>query len=400
MPWSLRIILILAGLSVICMLYTGSRLFWSYKVLFFQNITFFQVVTAATGFLFLIYPLSGFIQYLISGTFSQNNYPKLLIYLFWYGFIFSAVMVSWTLFLDLASAGFRYGLKVNAPELDALLSRMMIGITVLMLVYTGIKTIWHSNKIAVKQVTYPLNTLPQEEIEPLKIVHISDLHADRFTTPSKINGYIDKVNHQKPDIIFFTGDLITAGVHYIEEGAAALGRLDARLGTYAVMGDHDYWAGESLIKEALEKWGVKVLGNESHEIQNGNNRIQVTGVTELYSKKLIPNELENLMENSQNSQNSQNSHLNIVFSHQATARIIELAKKNGYQLVLGGHTHGGQIRIPFFFYPVTLARLETKYVKGKKWFNQLLLNINSGLGYTLAPVRYGAPAQISVIKVE
>jgi len=394
MPWTLKMTLIIAGLLIVFMLYTGSRLFWSIKMLFLQNPATYKFVSAAAGLLFIAYPAAGVIQYFLNGTFSPDDYPKILLYLFWYGFIFSAVMVSWTIFLDIVSATVKYGFKINPPQLDILLGWLMIGITILMFAYTGIKTVLHSTQIKVNENVYPIAKYLEDDFKPIKIVHISDLHADRFTSPSKIRRYVEKINSLHPDLVLFTGDLITAGDHHIEEGADAIGKIKATYGSYVVMGDHDYWHGEQIITDALTNRGVSVLRNHTKRIDHKGKQIRLTGVTELYSKKLIPSELENLFHS------EHNDDFKIVFSHQATTRIIDLAGEHGFHLVLGGHTHGGQIRIPFFFYPLTPVMLETKYIKGNKWFDTLLLNINNGLGYTLAPLRFGAPAQVSLIRVE
>ena len=394
MPWTLKMTLIVAGLLIVFMLYTGSRLFWSIKMTFLQNPAVYKGILIILGLLFISYPAAGVIQYYTSGSFTPDDYPKFLIYIFWYGFIFSAVMVSWTIFLDLLSASLKYGFKINPPQLDILLGWIMIGVTILMFAYTGFKTMLHSTQIKVKEISYPVAEYLDGDFKPLKIVHISDLHADRFTTPVKTKRYIEKVNSLQPDLVLFTGDLITAGDDHIEEGADALGRIEATYGTYAVMGDHDYWQGEQVITDALKARGVNVLRNQIERFTHNSREVKLMGITELYSKKLISSELQELFE----SENSDD--FKIVFSHQASTRIIELADEHEFQLVLGGHTHGGQIRIPVFFYPLTPVLLETEYVKGKKWFEELLLNVNSGLGYTLAPLRYGAPAEISLIRVE
>ncbi|MEX2435874.1 MAG: hypothetical protein WD735_04255, partial [Balneolaceae bacterium] len=91
--------------------------------------------------------------------------------------------------------------------------------------------------------------------------------------------------------------------------------------------------------------------------------------------------------------------LKILFAHQASDRLIRHAQESGTDLLLGGHTHGGQIRIPIFFYPVTAVMEETMYIRHDYTLGDLLLNVNSGLGFTLSPVRYNAPADYSVIDI-
>jgi hypothetical protein len=89
--------------------------------------------------------------------------------------------------------------------------------------------------------------------------------------------------------------------------------------------------------------------------------------------------------------------LKILASHQATGKVIKQTTDAGYELLLAGHTHGGQLRIPFLFMTFSAAEMDTPYLSGDFTFGDMLMNIDNGLGFTLAPVRYNAPPTISVI---
>jgi predicted MPP superfamily phosphohydrolase len=344
--------------------------------------------------IFLIYPLLGWAQYSLYGEFSSDNFHKSLIYLFWYGFIFSSVLVSFTLFLEVLVWIVKNGFKVNPPELDPFAANLMIIVIALVAVFALVKTIWHTNYIKVTGISYNLSEKTGRQISPLKIILISDLQADRFTTPAKTKRYTDKINKENPDVVLFAGDLITSGRKYIEEGAQALGNIKSRYGTFAVIGDHDYWSGEGEVVNALEEKGITVLRNQNHWFVHEETNVKITGVTEIYNQKVQVDSLNSLL------QESKDEEFRILLSHQGSVRLIEAAGESGYHQLLAGHTHGGQIRIPFFFYPLTAVRMETRYVKGKKRFGDLMLHINNGLGYTLSPLRYNATAQVSVIQVK
>jgi len=394
MPWSLRMTLIVAGLLLVFYLYTGSRLFWAFKMLNPENPWLYRSIVITAGFLFLFFPVAGLVQYLIYGIYNPDLFPKFVIYLFWYGFIFSAVMVSWTLFLDLFMVTVKQGFSINPPELDTLFAWVMTAVTILVLLYTGIKTTLDTNRIKINKIEYEAEKHGFEFRNPLNIVHISDLQADRFTDTDKAAAYVLKINSLQPDLVFFTGDLVSSGTSYALEGAGALSQIKSKYGVYAVIGDHDYWSGEEIIAEALRQNGIKVLQNKKENLSIDSQIISITGITEIYSKKMADRELRDLL------RTEGEKALSVVFSHQVTERVLDIAKDDDVNLLLGGHTHGGQLRIPFFFYPLTAVQAETKYVKGKKWFDNLLLNINSGLGFTLAPVRYGAPAEITLITLD
>jgi uncharacterized protein len=253
--------------------------------------------------------------------------------------------------------------------------------------------IWDTHRITLEEITY---TMPERQSlpVPLTIVHFTDLHADPYTGEVKMNRYIDKVNKQNPDIVIFSGDLITSGRDYIEAGAEALARIESTYGVWFVMGDHDYWTGTGYIAEALSDRGIHVLQNENFWVEHGESIIKITGVTELYSNRILEDHLDELLNE------TREESFKILAAHQASERLIRKSLNNGIHQLLTGHTHGGQFRIPLFFYPISAARAETPYVNGN-WLleERLLLNVNNGLGFTLAPVRYNAPAQVSVITV-
>jgi predicted MPP superfamily phosphohydrolase len=266
----------------------------------------------------------------------------------------------------------------------------MIGVTLFVLGYTAVKTVWHTNIIQEHVVEYNPDVSPEE---PIRIVHISDLHVDKYTNGEKLNRYIQRVRDTNPAMIIFTGDLITSGLDYVEEAADALASIETSHGIYAVLGDHDYWSGEEEIVAALEQKGIRVLRNENRRIEVNGTTVKLTGITEIYSSRPGDEEIEDLVSD------SGSDALKILFAHQASNRLIRYAQESGTDLLLGGHTHGGQIRIPIFFYPVTAVMEETKYIRHEYKLDNLLLNVNSGLGFTLSPVRYNAPADYSVINI-
>lgn len=394
MPWTLKMTLLFALIMVLLFTFSSFSFMRAVTVLNLQPSFIFFLGLCLLCLIFLIYPLLGWVQYSLYGEFSSDVFHKSIIYLFWYGFIFSGVLVSYTLFLEVLIWTMKNGFKINPPELDPIAANLMIIVIAVVAGFTLVKTVWHSNHIKVTKISYNLSEKTGRQISPLKVILISDLQSDRFTTPAKTKRYVDKINKQNPDVVLFAGDLVTSGTKYIVEGAQALGNITSRYGTFAVIGDHDYWAGESEVVSALEYNGVTVLRNQNHWFVHEETKVKITGVTEIYHQKVQGDSLKSLLQENEYEQ------FRILLSHQGTVGLIEAAGVYGYHQLLAGHTHGGQIRIPFFFYPVTAARLETRYVKGKKRFGDLMLHINNGLGFTLSPLRYNATAQVSVIKVK
>ncbi|TVR16282.1 MAG: hypothetical protein EA391_08380, partial [Balneolaceae bacterium] len=326
------------------------------------------------------------------GSFDRTGWPDPIIYLFWYGLVFMGTMLNWLILHDLLKTVARRLSSRSADEIKRRFARGFLIITLITSIFTASKMVWDTHRITTEKITYTLSGAGSS-FEPLTIVHISDLHADQYTGETKMQRYVDRVNSFNPDLVIFGGDLITSGTNYITAGADALAGIDATYGTWFVIGDHDYWTDTERIIHELEERGIPTLDNQNGWIDHHGATIKLTGITELYSAQVHTDSLTALLEQ------SRNEALRIVFSHQASDRLIEQSLQHGVHQLHGAHTHGGQIRIPIFFYPVTAARAETRYVNGNWMLGDMLLNVNNGLGFTLTPVRYHAPAQVSVITV-
>ncbi|NIT58682.1 MAG: hypothetical protein GWN00_21380, partial [Aliifodinibius sp.] len=111
-----------------------------------------------------------------------------------------------------------------------------------------------------------IENLPQP-LEGLQIVHITDIQGDEYTGNKEIRNYIKYVNNQNPDLIIFTGDLISYGTDFIDMSAQELGKAKSTYGTIAVVGDHDYWAGLDNIEPALNNQNIPLIQDKNHTIQ-------------------------------------------------------------------------------------------------------------------------------------
>ena len=390
MPWSLRMITYASVISLLLFIYFTYRYVKSVKRS--ENLPqqpMYMLLFAAVV-LFYGYPFSGWISYLFTNTFERTEHPPLLIYSFWFGLIYLGVMLNWLILHDLLLPIIKKVSKNKFHNLNRTFAKAFLSIAVLTLLYTAARLAWDTNRITTEEITY---SLAQEHLSPLTIVHIADLHADAYTGEEKMEKYVSRVNELEPDLVLFGGDLITSGTDYIEAGALALGNIDATYGTFAVLGDHDYWTDADLISETLMEYGVEMLRNENRWIDHNGKQIKLSGITEIYSSKILADDLQVLLTE------SRGESLSLLLSHQASDRLVEASLLNGVDHVYGAHTHGGQLRIPVFFYPATAVREETQYVNGNWLLDEMLLNVNSGLGFTLSPVRYNAPAQVTVIRV-
>tara|TARA_R100001143_G_scaffold63581_1_gene72413 strand:+ start:20054 stop:21223 length:1170 start_codon:yes stop_codon:yes gene_type:complete len=374
-------------------IYFSFRYFRSVKYIDTEHAGTYKFLYGLAAVLFFAYPAWGLIQYGFTGTHDRYGFPDPMIYLFWYGLIFSGVMLNWCILHDLLLPLLKKFTSYPAQWLQVQFARLFLIVTVATLIFTASKLVWDTNRITTVSLEHTIQSI-NPDFTPLKVIHIADLHADSYTDEQKMARYVDRINQLEPDLVLFGGDLITSGSAHVEAGATALGNIESTYGTFAVLGDHDYWNNPDSITEVLDRHDVRVLWDENLRIDHNGHSVKITGITQLYSRNIAPVSLNTLL-----SDRDKNA-VNILFAHQLTDRMIEQSKVSGVHLILGAHTHGGQIRIPFFFYKATAARAETKYVNGSWILDQMLLSINNGLGFTLSPVRYNAPAQVTMITLK
>lgn len=341
---------------------------------------------------FYLFPIAGIADFYITNGIDVLAYPKPLLYWFWFGLVFVYQLATWFIIADVIKLGTRF-FSLDKNRIAQIHARAALFLFVIIFCFTGWKMYHDTTQIKTQGVTLSVEGLPKS-LHDFKIVHITDIQGDQYTGTEEIAGYIKKVNKQQPDLIIFTGDLISYGTDYIKQSAKELGKTNATYGTFAVVGDHDYWAGVDKVKQALTQEGIPLLQEENHTITvDSATNISITGITEVYSKQADPRDVDSLTSTSTGT-------LKIHASHQIDDFLISKAQQNSYNLMLAGHTHGGQIHVPFMGMSFSASERETEYIKGLYWDKDLPINVNNGLGFTLAPIRYGAPPNVSIITLE
>ncbi|MGJ8563382.1 MAG: metallophosphoesterase [Alphaproteobacteria bacterium] len=227
---------------------------------------------------------------------------------------------------------------------------------------------------------------------PLRIAVMSDLHiGGRTVYAPRINKVASRLNAQSPDIIVLAGDYTSEStrrhlrsadqVAAIETGQAALGKLSAPLGVYAVLGNHDYLYGETFVQKTLEAGGITFVDNRA-EIISG--KLCLFGFGDDYYGH--PN---------RNGRDACGGELPMIgLMHNPDS--FELAR-GGEALLIAGHTHGGQINIPGIGRRATATRAGPKYAYGKLTINGSPAFVTAGIGMSKLSARFRAPPEIVVI---
>lgn len=231
----------------------------------------------------------------------------------------------------------------------------------------------------------------------IKIIQFSDTHLGDHYTVDQLQELVDQMNLLKPDIVVFTGDLIDNYVQYgpknRELAQKVLEQIDAPLGKYAVFGNHDRGGGGSRAYSSyMEGAGFHVLVNESQTlISDSGERIRLAGLDDfLLGKPQVQRTLQSL----------RTTDFNILFVHEPD--VVDQFMDYPVDLQLSGHSHGGQVRIPFLK-PLITTSLANKYIEGLYSFNgkdrSLQLYVNPGIGTTRFPIRLFVKPELTVIQL-
>ncbi|MGG5343285.1 metallophosphoesterase [Enterococcus sp. AZ192] len=222
--------------------------------------------------------------------------------------------------------------------------------------------------------------------KPLKVVQLSDIHIQENYPVAQLEKIVTKVNQEKPDIILFTGDLFDNYAKYgpAEDVTAALSRLTAPLGKFAVWGNHDYGGGAARVyPEILAGAGFQLLENSGMNIALADGKsVFISGLD------------DSLLGNSsiEEALSERQSEYTILLSHEPD--VADQLVNQNIQLILSGHSHGGQINLPFITIKNIMAE---KYFSGfYNLTNDTTLYVNTGLGTTKIPARFRVPPEIAV----
>ena len=226
----------------------------------------------------------------------------------------------------------------------------------------------------------------------LRIAFFSDLHAGApHINQNYIKELVDRINKMSPDIILLGGDLVINGVvggnHIpIEELTPLLKPLKARLGVYAVLGNHDWWSDGPRIEMNLEQVGISVIDNEAKLIKiNENFDFWLVGIGDDYTGHA---------DVAQAMSQVNSSSPRIIFMHDPAA-IFQM--RNKFSIALAGHMHGGQIYIPGYGALVTPGQAPRSWASGWIDFPMGQLYVSKGVGTSIVPVRINAPPEFVVL---
>jgi predicted MPP superfamily phosphohydrolase len=251
--------------------------------------------------------------------------------------------------------------------------------------------------LEVNQIDISIASLP-ESFAGFKIVQMSDFHGGRHVTSAYLDEAVALAQEQAGDIVVLTGDFIHKGNCHIDRVATSLGRLRAPHGVFAVLGNHDFSVRNALgfrryrdlhrhVGDALAAQGIYVLRNEAVPLRRGDDVIYLTGMEDLWSRMCDPEA---------SFAGVPSDRPRIVLAHNPLT--IEKLANERCDLMLSGHTHGGQVMVP------GLGRLALgpggrRFSAGLYRVGHAWLYVNKGIGFGL-PIRYRVRPEVAVFSLK
>lgn len=239
--------------------------------------------------------------------------------------------------------------------------------------------------LRVREFLIPIANLPSD-LEGFSIAHVSDLHSGLFVGPARLKIMSDATNDLKADLIAITGDIVNREMAEFPAALAAIQRLESRYGLYLCEGNHDVIPGPCVLAEACLKNQIPMLYNTCTAIPFRSGRLLLGGLSwsRYLHMDLQPGMVGDLFPT------RQEGDVRILLAHHP--HLFDIAQEA--DLVLSGHTHGGQI----MFGDIGLGRLRFKYWSGLYQRGNTSMIVSNGCGDWF-PCRIGAPAEIGLVRL-
>lgn len=242
----------------------------------------------------------------------------------------------------------------------------------------------------VREVDVPIPGLP-DDLDGLRVLHLSDIHLSAFLSERELARVIDAANGLHPHLAAITGDLISRRGDPIDACIRQLARLKADAGVFGCMGNHEHFAEvEEYTAAAAARAGIPFLRGQSQQLRFGKAALNLAGVDyqPLNKKSGYLRGAERLIVPGAT---------NLLLSHNPD--VFPVAARQGYNLMLSGHTHGGQVSVEILDQAINPARFFTHYVYGLYRQGSAAAYVTRGIGTIGIPARIGAPPEISLLRL-
>jgi predicted MPP superfamily phosphohydrolase len=242
----------------------------------------------------------------------------------------------------------------------------------------------------VREVDVPMPGLAND-LDGLRILQLSDIHLSPFLSEAALTRVIDACMGLRPNLTVVTGDLISHRDDPLDACIRQLARLKADAGVFGCMGNHERYARvEDYAEKAAARVGIRFLRDDAAALRFGNATLNLAGVdhqSKAGGKKYLDGTERLIVPGA----------CNVLLSHNPD--VFPVAAQQGYNFVLSGHTHGGQVTVEILDQSINPARFFTPYVYGLYRAGNAAAYVTRGIGTIVVPARIGATSEISVLRL-
>jgi len=242
-----------------------------------------------------------------------------------------------------------------------------------------------ASSLSLEKIDIKLKRLPKK-LEGFRLVHLSDIHHSPFTNLEHITRAVRAANRLKPDMFVLTGDYVSHEPEYIEPVAEVLGKLEAEFGTFACLGNHDHWTDAALVTDSFRRARINVLINEGFRFSARDASVWLCGVDDYMVGKT---DLRAAL------RGSFPDEMKLLLAHNPV--ILRQAARFEVDLILSGHTHGGQVKLRDEDKRILPPR---RLKNGLHQRRDSQIYITRGIGTVVLPIRYQCPPEISLIELQ
>jgi predicted MPP superfamily phosphohydrolase len=254
----------------------------------------------------------------------------------------------------------------------------------------GFGAIVERTDFQVAEVDVPIHDL-HPDLEGLRLVQLSDIHLSPFLSEKEFARAVDAANELRPQLMFVTGDLISVHSDPLDACLRQIARLRSDEGVLGCLGNHEAYAGiEDYATERAARLGIPFLRGEARQLRFGNATLNIAGLDyqrmswhdhylEGAERLVVPGTL------------------NLLLQHNPD--VFPTAARQGWDLTLAGHTHGGQVNVEILHHNLNVARFYTPYVRGLYRSGRSAIYVTRGIGTIGMPARLGAPPEITLIRL-
>ena len=254
---------------------------------------------------------------------------------------------------------------------------------------------YEPSQVEVSQVSLTLPRLARS-FSGFRVVQISDLHYGGWMNAERLTGILRMVLDQSPDLVTITGDFVMGDgrskgtvLGKLDELADVLKTLPASVLTLGSLGNHDYWLDRASVLNTLNKAGIKSLNNTVHTFERGSDQLHFAGVDDVMEQHAYLSwVLAQLPDEG----------CAVLLAHEPDFADVS-ARTGRFDLQLSGHSHGGQVVLPFIGPPI-LPDLGQKYPSGLYQVMDMYQYTNRGVGMTMPYIRFNCRPEITVFTLE